>query len=48
MMLRADENRYFGAGTVAAGNTNVTLREIADHDHGTIGAGVAESRRPGA
>ena len=46
MMLRADENRYFGAALVAAGNHNVTLREIADHDHGTIGAGVMKAGDP--
>ncbi len=46
MMLRADENRYFGAALAAAGNTNVTLREIANHDHGTIGAGVTKAGDP--
>lgn len=43
MTLRADENRYFGAALAAAGNKNVTLLEIKDHDHGTIGSGLTKA-----
>lgn len=46
MALRGDENRYFAAALAAAGNRQVTLREIAGHDHGGIGDRIAEPESP--
>ena len=46
MALRAEENRYFAAALAAAGNQNVTLREIAGHDHGGVGDRIAEKESP--
>jgi acetyl esterase/lipase len=46
MALRGDENRYFAAALAVAGNHNITIREIAGHDHGGIGGRIAEPDSP--
>ena len=46
MALRGDENRYFAAALIEAGNKNVMLREIAGHDHGGIGDRISEPDSP--
>lgn len=46
MALRGDENRYFAAALASTGNRQVTLREVAGHDHGGIGDRIAEPNSP--
>lgn len=42
MALRGDENRYFAAAMQSAGHKQITLREMAAHDHGGIGNDIAK------
>ncbi|PAW78897.1 MAG: hypothetical protein B9S32_05825 [Verrucomicrobia bacterium Tous-C9LFEB] len=44
---RLEENAYFAACLKAAGAQNVTLRVIADRDHGTIFGKLSEPNDPG-
>ena len=46
MPLRADENRFFAAALVEAGNRGVTAHEIAGRTHGTIADWIAHPHDP--
>lgn len=46
MALREEENVYFAGALKAAGHRDVTIEEIAEHDHGGIGNRLSEPKSP--